>query len=208
MRIQILPITAETQMNTFPDTNGLLKEEVSHESTIRTVHDFDCVGIKQIAIIPNKDKSYRKVARNVFQSLHNLGQSSRQTDRRYKKSAPYPVSITQTGNDVDIAEKSLNTHIDHKKDFGKVDHCNVYSPIKVTTGCNVLVNSTSNVTKFLKKRKVEQVTIEESSNKKSSSVSMNVMSSLFNEIAQVKLEDERVFDSCDEVRSKVSRLIR
>lgn len=191
-------------MNTFPDTDDLLKEQVFHESTIRTVHDFDCIGIKQIAIIPNNDKSYRKVARNVFQSLHNLGQSSRLTDKRYKTSAPNPVSIAQNGNDVENTEKGLDTCVDDKEDFGKVDPCNVYSPIKVKTARNLLFNS--NVTKLPKKRKVEQVTNGQSSKKTSYRRNINVMSSLFNEIAQVTLDDERVFDSCDEVRSKVSRL--
>jgi hypothetical protein len=135
--------------------------------------------------------------------LHNLGQSSRQTDKRYKKSAPYPVSIPQNANDVENTEKGLDTHVVHKEDFGKVDPCNVYSPIKVTTGRNLLFNSS--VTKLPKKRKVELVTNEESSKKTSYRRNINVMSSLFNEIAQVTLEDERVFDSCDEVRSKVSQ---
>ena len=191
-------------MNTYPVTNDV-KEQVLHESTtIRAaVNDFDYIGTKQIAIIPKNDNSYRKVARNVFQSLHNLSHSSSKKKRLVKPALAMSSNSTTTNEtDVENAEKGFKPHADHKSDSREINLCDVHSPIQVTIDRHS--SERRNVAKLPRKRKVEVVTQEESSKKTCYGRSSKQMNSFFHEVSRITLEDERVFDSCDEVRMKVS----
>jgi hypothetical protein len=187
-------------MNSYPVTNDV--KEVLHESTtIRAVNDFDYIGTKQIAIIPKNDNSYRKVARNVFQSLHNLSRSSGKKKRLVKPVAMSSSSTTNE-NDVENAAKGFKPYANHKTDSREVNVRKSYSSIQVTVDRNS--SERSNTAKLPRKRKVEVVTMEEPSKKTCYGRSSKQMNSFFHEISRIKLEDERVFDSCDEVRMKVS----
>lgn len=188
-------------MNTYPVTNDV--KAVLHESTtIRAVNnDFDYMGTKQIAIIPKNDNSYRKVARNAFQSLHNLSHPSSKKKRLVKPVARSSKNSTTT-NDVENAEKGFKPYADHKTDSREVNLCDVHSPIQVTIDRHS--SERRNVAKLPRKRNVEVVTMEESSKKTCYGRSSKQMNSFFHEVSRITLEDERVFDSCDEVRMKVS----
>jgi hypothetical protein len=189
-------------MNTYQVTDDV--KEVLNESAVRNINAFDCVGTKQIAIIEKNGKAYKKVARNVFQSLHNLSQSSCQKNRHVKLIAR-SQSITASENDNMVnSKKGSKTYADRKEIFSEGEYSSVYSPIQVAMYRKS--SEHSNATKLPKKRKVEVVTMEESSKKTCYWNNSKELGSFFNEISQVKLEDERVYDSCDEVRSKVSRL--